>query len=1087
MRKSIFFLICLMVSALTAQAASVNVQGKVNASSLADGVEVVLTGNTELFVDANKSINKITGDYTLDISGDRTLTIKSKKHGISVTKLISAANLNITSSNDGLNIDQDIIINGGKIDIDADGDGIFSRKGGIYIQNATIVCGCGTNMTAILSKLRSINIADSRVEAHGAKYGIMAESGSITMGGNIQAGAGGWAIVAQTDITFTDGNIVAQSSGGACTASGNITINANVETQAFGDGASGMYAGGTITVNSGTVKTQCSKNGWGMGADGNIEFKGGTIDVGGAKYGIRSDEGRVIIKAPVNARASGWALTAAKGIGISYPYAIQVPAGGSLSSNGTMVQNSSGNPATNVQIYIKPLSGNVYYQEAKITVGTTIHCTLFGEVADLPAYGVTFKDVWQVSDDGENNWTTIYTGSNLSYSIPTTYLGKYLRVRVTANECDGVLYSPVRLIVKSPCTTQVEQASLKWDGTYLNLQNPKTNQEYFLITYFKNLDQVTESDWASSSVFVPTSTSSMRLTQAQNNKTNYVYTRVRGTSTTEAGTDVRVSFGYAGEPTYLQNIRLDVVGVTASGTEKKLDQELRNYYTKVGDVVKITAYSIPDNASNYNGIFYSSWICNAKAGTFYANYQCTQTLQSGSYYKTVYFKPSKQTNYCDIAAEFTKGYNDIAHDAINLVVANSSGQYMATSIQNDRVYITKGETLTGIAVDAYPKKATTSNFVYTFSSSESGSGTAPIVTAQSDGTVTVNAKNATLGTYYYTVTQNGNKVIGGFSVQVTNVTIEAVHLSPTEVTAEPGDEFQLVAQLIPANSGDVVSYSCSNYSVATVTSDGLVKIGAKAEVAAKAVITANAGGKTATCNIVIAGKKFEVRVNGTQVTTRNMDDVLGDGNFTFDGMSTLTVKGDFDASKQLIVSEIPNLTIDVPSDAHLSGTAVLINLTKDATITGKGQLTLTYTGNSSLQVPAIQVANGATLTLLNANVVAEGGVMGAKSGSSILSVEASTLHATADDSYYAVGNFKGGILLSECTLQQPAGAKIDNTAGAIVKADGTNASDVLIKTTATAVDDIATMPSEARKLLIDGNLYIHLPDGRTYNILGVRL
>ncbi|MBR6639232.1 MAG: hypothetical protein IKL35_02600, partial [Muribaculaceae bacterium] len=48
---------------------AVNVSGIIDASTLEDNAELVLTGNTNLFMDVNKTLKCIRGDYTLTLSG----------------------------------------------------------------------------------------------------------------------------------------------------------------------------------------------------------------------------------------------------------------------------------------------------------------------------------------------------------------------------------------------------------------------------------------------------------------------------------------------------------------------------------------------------------------------------------------------------------------------------------------------------------------------------------------------------------------------------------------------------------------------------------------------------------------------------------------------------------------------------------------------------------------------------------------------------------------------------------------------------------------------------------------------------------
>ena len=79
--------------------AAVNVSGIVDASTLADDAELVLTGNTNLFMDVNKTLKCISGDYSLTLSGGNLLTLNnSTGYAIDVSSLTISAPLNVKSS-----------------------------------------------------------------------------------------------------------------------------------------------------------------------------------------------------------------------------------------------------------------------------------------------------------------------------------------------------------------------------------------------------------------------------------------------------------------------------------------------------------------------------------------------------------------------------------------------------------------------------------------------------------------------------------------------------------------------------------------------------------------------------------------------------------------------------------------------------------------------------------------------------------------------------------------------------------------------------------------------------------------------------
>ena len=152
-------LIAMLLSTATLRA--IDLSGTWKTSQFRDGLELTLTGATTLIVDVPKSLKNIYGDFPLTIQGSKKLTISSGAHGISVSSVNISTDVEITSKKDGLNIDRDIVIDGGNVNIDAKKDGIYSRHGSITIKNSHTTSACGTNCTAIVSKEGNITFGDN--------------------------------------------------------------------------------------------------------------------------------------------------------------------------------------------------------------------------------------------------------------------------------------------------------------------------------------------------------------------------------------------------------------------------------------------------------------------------------------------------------------------------------------------------------------------------------------------------------------------------------------------------------------------------------------------------------------------------------------------------------------------------------------------------------------------------------------------------------------------------------------------------------------------------------------------------------------
>ncbi len=184
---------------------------------------------------------------------------------------------------------------------------------------------------------------------------------------------------------------------------------------------------------------------------------------------------------------------------------------------------------------------------------------------------------------------------------------------------------------------------------------------------------------------------------------------------------------------------------------------------------------------------------------------------------------------------------------------------------------------------------------------------------------------------------------------------------------------------------------------------------------------------------------FDLKIDGSYVSVTNMDDVLGDGMFSFDGDKTLHLRGgthtyDF----TILESRIPGLTIAVDSDTTLEmgefAMGYPIFLGADTVITGPGKLTLRAVGFSS----GLEHSYGGTLTLKDLDLTVFGGNSGINGSGSMypgkLVVDHSAVTVTINNTWNtAVSGFVDGIELVDCELRTPEGGKIKD--GGIVNAD----------------------------------------------------
>lgn len=1029
-------------------AASINVSGTVRTINLADNVEMKLTGATTLKVDADKTIKSISGDFPLTIQGDKQLIISSGGHGISVSSFRSNANIIIIAKKDGLNIDQNIVIEGGNMSIDVKHDGIYSRHGSIEIQSGYTISACGTNYNSIVSKEGNVSIGSGAiVDAWGAKQAIDASNGTFTSSGKVNALAGGWAVWAK-HIYVNGGSLAAKSCGPAITASsGNVEINGDVNAVATYEGANGMTAANSVIIRGGSVYADCSTNGTAIEAhNGNIELLEGSLEAHGAKYGIYAGS-KIMING--DTKVSGFWSFWAQDIEIKDPYLILTPSDGVATKN--TIVNGAGGWVQNVVIGTKPLNGAVSIDTTSPIPGSYLRYRLSGDVYTLSQNGTKLNATWQQSKDGENGWADI--SMETPYIVQDKDYDTYLRVKVTADGYVGTLYSTARKVTKANCYIDVVNPQLLLTNDQVAVANAKTSQEYIILNSQRELSSLTESDWAKSKT--PSSNGYLYLSGTKNT-VNYVYTRVKGTGWMFAGTDIRQASIYYGETTYTRDFQLLVTkvnGISSPTTETSLEEESGYYYASVStnsDRLRLRAVPIPDNATNFNGIRGSMWLMNGYSiggsdygtyGKFYSDFKCTEEIKEDQYYNNVYVKLTRQSNNVQIAAQYTRGYNDVAYHAVRLFVADTSGDVLINSLSlNGAAIVGKGEVLEGMEMNIYPKKGTLKNLTTTLSESSSP-GTAPLVSFNTtDKTVTIDATNADEGTYFYNVF-NSHIGVGHFSVKVVSSVVEDVVISPEAFTAEPGEQYTLSALLFPSDAEGTVVWSSSNPSVATVSSKGIVTVQPEASIGSTATITATVGSKSGTCKLTVGGEAFSLYVAGIQVTTHNMGKLAelvaeksdasmlryldDDMEITFDGVRTLHLKNATidvgDAAAQGMTFGIDNLIVEVEGDCYVNSNNYHgVKLMRGATLTGNGSLTASggkcgIAYDDGKAYPITFHIDGVKVKATGGNYGIHGGLA---SQMNMLDIDNATVEADGPNG--AIGCWYGGINLTDCTITKPS-------------------------------------------------------------------
>ncbi len=693
------------------------------------------------------------------------------------------------------------------------------------------------------------------------------------------------------------------------------------------------------------------------------------------------------------------------------------------------------------------LTGTVSVTPASPVYGDKLQYSLGGTAYTLQQSGVAFTVRWERSDDGETGWTVVSAGP---MNVGVNSINKYLRAKVEANQYAGVLYSSPVFVTKAPNKSPVVKPQLWGSGTQVTVTNSQSNQEYFLLNYKKDIANLTASDWAAAK---PGNGGSLTLNGTANS-VNYVYTRMRETETHYAGNNVVTANTYLGSNASLSGIQLSYALLDSNGNPKAMElDEMGIYaYAKIGDIIRITAEPVPSNVT-FNGVRGENWLVNSSStntsyGRYYTSQGCYQTLGKDQYYTTVYFRAEQQVNHLKLSAQYYYGYNSLAYDSFSLNVANSSGEYLVDSA-SARITVYVGSTVKDYPVQRSPDRASLSGATVVY---RDGTGTkAPSVTLNGNN-VSVDAENATAGSYYFDLYKNGSKISGGITVEVTQPPVDSLTLSPSTLTVHPGKSYTLTPKLVPANSGIPITWSSSNTAVATVN-QGVVTVKSTADIGETATITAKAGGLQATCVLTVFGEKFGLEIDGVQVTTDNLGDILGNGVFSFDGRNTLTVNGSYSSNKRVIYNYgVDNFTICVKGNAILSSTksdALLTDL--NTTITGGG--TLTLYSESYCGVYAAQ--NDMTVTIENITLFAHGkwaiaGPSGANSAA--LRIRHANVSATASSG--AICDFGGGVTIRNGRIVVPQGGRINNDGRSIVGPAGDVSNNVVIEAVENPFKDV---------------------------------
>ena len=499
--------------------------------------------------------------------------------------------------------------------------------------------------------------------------------------------------------------------------------------------------------------------------------------------------------------------------------------------------------------YQKLLTGTVFYTSGT-NVGKMVTTARVGDIASLSNDVLNYQ--WQISSNGTSGWSDINGATGSTYTIPAeeSYVGKYIRVVVTADGYLGEVASPAQEITKRNNMTEVPETpalTKNTEGTAITIANYQADQEYVVSTS-------ATPNWETDQHF-----SSATLSGLTTNQTYYVHTRMAETAEKQAGYVVRSSNISLAESIYLTGI--DVVA--------------EKYVAASGEVVKITVNPVPGNATGFDG---AKWYLNYGAGAkLYTDETCTTEITySSTYYTTVYLKGT-DAETVTISAERSAGSGAPYMDNVKVEIAGSNGAFAfgANEIKLTPNSITIPQGGTAIvelsSMVTSEKPIDTAIWAYSHNTDLNG-----LTFEHIEGTnqfLVKASSDCTVGTGGYKVTVNGTTQTNTLSVTVTGDAIpaESISIVPTAITLAPAGTYDLTAVITPANATNAtVTWSSNNEGVATVTNG---KVTAVAE--GTATITATVNGKSATCSVAVLKKEVtatvsDVTVKGTVGTSINL-------------------------------------------------------------------------------------------------------------------------------------------------------------------------------------------------------------------------
>lgn len=405
---------------------------------------------------------------------------------------------------------------------------------------------------------------------------------------------------------------------------------------------------------------------------------------------------------------------------------------------------------------------------------------------------------------------------------------------------------------KAPAAQAPAAPELSYAGGKFTVTNAKADQEYIVSDH--SMTTVTLED-AWKSALSPAADGALTLTGAAKDKVNYVYTRVKETSSALAGTEVAWAYAYCGEA----DISMELNAFPYSMT---INRDTGVYNAVQDDVIRLSVSSAKGDYS-FKGVSGRDWRCvlpdGSSYGRFYADEACKTPVDADTQYKKVYIPLTNLANHI----AFSASYGGSTAAALMNVGYADRGSFVVVldDLSIPDVTVKQG---TRTSHPAYPEplEADTGPGKLTFACKSSGK--APVVQL-SNGTLYVNAEGTAPGTYpleaQYEGPDGSVKTMCAFTVTVTasetagGPAVESIRLEPEAKGVRQGECFPLSATLLPLGAEGTITYQSSDTACAVVDEKGVVTIPDNAPLGLSCKITASCGEKSASCTVAVTAPK----------------------------------------------------------------------------------------------------------------------------------------------------------------------------------------------------------------------------------------